>query len=107
MSLPEASPLCITGKENVNPSLMQPRSSLQISMSSVKAFTWSAMKSNSCDRETLFNEYCKFTYRYLTKFAKEYNIIKCHYYIWNGKCIQISTNMPGIGSLIREIKFKN
>ena len=30
------------------------------------------------------------------------------YYIWNhhGKCIQISTNMPGIGPLIREIKVK-
>ena len=32
-------------------------------------------------------------------------IIELHYCIWNqhGKCIQISTNMPGIGSSISEI----
>ena len=31
--------------------------------------------------------------------------MECHDYIWNNnkKCIQISTNMPGIGPLIHEI----
>ena len=31
-----------------------------------------------------------------------------YYLMWNhhGKCIQISTNIPGIGSLIREIDVK-
>ena len=35
-------------------------------------------------------------------------VIEFHYYIWNhrGKCIQISTNVPGIGSLFREIDVK-
>ena len=39
---------------------------------------------------------------------KKIMIIEFHYYIWNhhGKCIEISTNMPGNGSLIREIKVK-
>ena len=34
--------------------------------------------------------------------------MECHYYIWNhkDKCIQISTNMPSINSLICEIKVK-
>ena len=32
-------------------------------------------------------------------------MVEFHDHIWNHnvKCIQISTNMPGIGSLIREI----
>ena len=40
-----------------------------------------------------------------TNFVKNVNILEFGYYIWNPyeKCIQISTNMPGIGSLIREI----
>ena len=35
-------------------------------------------------------------------------IVEFHDYIWNNndKFIQISTNMPGIGSLIREIAVK-
>ena len=38
-------------------------------------------------------------------FFKTVNILKFHEHIWNhhGKCIQMSTNMPGIGSLISEI----
>ena len=41
----------------------------------------------------------------VTNFVKNVNILEFGYYIWNPyeKCIQISTNMPGIGSLIREI----
>ena len=33
------------------------------------------------------------------KFVKNLKIIERYYYIWNphGKCIEISTNMPGIG----------
>ena len=35
-------------------------------------------------------------------------MLEFHDHIWNQheKCIQISTNMPGIGSLIREIAVK-
>ena len=41
----------------------------------------------------------------LTNVVKNVKIVKFHDHIWNHreKCIQISTNMPGIGSLIREI----
>ena len=41
----------------------------------------------------------------LTKFVKNVDIVEFHDQIWNHneKWIQISTNMPGIGSLIREI----
>ena len=43
----------------------------------------------------------------VTIFPQNVRIIEFQYYIWNqrGKCIQISTNMPGIGSVIREIAF--
>ena len=39
-----------------------------------------------------------------TNFVKNVRIVEFHYHIWNHneKCIQISTNMPGIGSFIRE-----
>ena len=41
----------------------------------------------------------------LTKFVKNVKMMEFHDHIWNHheECIQISTNMPGIGSLIREI----
>ena len=41
------------------------------------------------------------------KMLKGSKILEFHDHIWNHheKCIQISTNMPGIGSLIREITF--
>ena len=41
----------------------------------------------------------------INKFVKNVKIVEFHDHIWNKhkKCIQISTNMPGIGSLIREI----
>ena len=41
----------------------------------------------------------------VTHFVKNVNILEFGYYIWNPyeKCIQKSPNMPGIGSLIREI----
>ena len=41
----------------------------------------------------------------LTNLVKNVKIVEFHDHIWNHqeKCIQISTNMPGIGSLIREI----
>ena len=40
---------------------------------------------------------------------RHFNILRCHDRIWNHreKCIQKSTNMPGIGSLIREIDVNN
>ena len=43
----------------------------------------------------------------VTKFAKNVHLLELHDHIWNHheKCIEISTNMPGIGSLIREIDF--
>ena len=41
----------------------------------------------------------------ITHFVKNVNILEFHGHIWNHheKYIQQSTNMPGIGSLIREI----
>ena len=43
----------------------------------------------------------------MSKCVKNVNILELHDHIWNHneKCIEISTNMPGIGSLIREIDF--
>ena len=40
-----------------------------------------------------------------TKLSKNINIMEFHDHIWNHRAerIQISTNMPGIGSLIHEI----
>ena len=45
----------------------------------------------------------------VTNFVKrKVNILEFGYYIWNPyeKCIKKSPNMPGIGSLIREIDVK-
>ena len=44
----------------------------------------------------------------VTNFVKNVNIPEFGYYFWNPceKCIQKSPNMPGIGSLIREIDVK-
>ena len=44
----------------------------------------------------------------ITNVVKNVNILEFCYYIWNPyeKCIQKSPNMPGIGSLIREIDVK-
>ena len=44
----------------------------------------------------------------VTNFVKNVNILEFGSYIWNHyeKCIQKSPNMPGIGSLIREIDVK-
>ena len=43
-----------------------------------------------------------------TNLVKNVKILEFHDLIWNHheKCIQISTNMPGIGSLIRELDIK-
>ena len=48
---------------------------------------------------------CRRQVKKLSKCAKNVKIVEFHYRIWNHneKCIKISTNMPGIGSLIREI----
>ena len=44
----------------------------------------------------------------LTKVVKNVNIVEFHDHIWNHheKCIQITTNMPGIGSVNHEIAVK-
>ena len=51
---------------------------------------------------------CRRQGKNLTKFVTNVEIVEFHDHIWNHneKCIQISTNMPGIGSLIREIVVK-
>ena len=48
---------------------------------------------------------CRRQVKNLTNFVKNDKIVEFHDHIWNHheKCIQRSTNMPGIGSLIREI----
>ena len=38
-----------------------------------------------------------------TNFVKNINIVEFHYHIWNHNEKCISTNMPGIGSVICEI----
>ena len=44
----------------------------------------------------------------VTNLVKNVKIVEFHDHIWNHheKCIQKSTNMPGIGSIIREIAVK-
>ena len=51
---------------------------------------------------------CRRQVKNLTHFVKNVKIVEFHDHIWNHheKCIQQSTNMPGIGSLIREIDIK-
>ena len=51
---------------------------------------------------------CKRQVKNVTKYVKNVNILEFNNHIWNHnvKCIRISTNMPGIGSLIREIAIK-
>ena len=51
---------------------------------------------------------CRRHVKRLTTFVKYVEIVEFHDHIWNHheKCIQISINMPGIGSLIREIHVK-
>ena len=46
--------------------------------------------------------------KYLTKFVKNVEIVEFHDHIWNHneKCIQISTNMPSIDSVVRELAVK-
>ena len=48
---------------------------------------------------------CRRQVKILTKYVNKFQIVEFHEHIWNHneKCIQLSTNMPGIGSLIREI----
>ena len=48
---------------------------------------------------------CRRQVKIVTTFVKNVEIVEFHDHIWNHneKCIQISTNMPAIGSLIREI----
>ena len=51
---------------------------------------------------------CRRQVKSLTKFVKNVEIMEFHDHIWNHneKCIWISTNMPGIGSVNREIAVK-
>ena len=48
---------------------------------------------------------CRRQVKNVIKFVKNVEIVEFHDHIWNHneKCIEISTNMPGIGSLIREL----
>ena len=48
---------------------------------------------------------CRRHVKNVTNFVKNVNIVEFHDHIWNhrGKCMQISTNMPGIGLVIPEI----
>ena len=48
---------------------------------------------------------CRRQVKKFTDFVKNVKIVEFHYHIRNHheKCIQISTNMPGIGSVNREI----
>ena len=51
---------------------------------------------------------CKRQVKNVTTFVKNVKIVEFYDHIWSHseKIIQISTNMPGIGSLIREIGVK-
>ena len=48
---------------------------------------------------------CRQRVKNFTKYSKNDNVSEMSWHIWDhhGKCIQISTNITGIGSLIREI----
>ena len=48
---------------------------------------------------------CRRQVKNITNLVKNVKIVEFHYHIWNHheKCIQISTNMPGLGLEIREI----
>ena len=48
---------------------------------------------------------CRRQFKNATNLVKNVNIVELHDHIWNHheKCIQISTNIPGIGSVIPEI----
>lgn len=50
---------------------------------------------------TIFDTFCNY-------FSKNVNFFKFHYHIWNhrAKCIQLSTNMLSIGSIIRKQLLK-
>ena len=51
---------------------------------------------------------CRRHVKKLTHFVQNVKIVEFHDHIWNHheKYIQTSTNMPGIGSIIREIDAK-
>ena len=51
---------------------------------------------------------CRRRVKYLTNVVKNVNILEIHDHIWNHheKHIEISTNWPGIGSLICEIALQ-
>ena len=51
---------------------------------------------------------CRRQAKNLTKCVKNVEIVEFHDHIWNHheKYIEISTNMPAIGSLIRQIAVK-
>ena len=51
---------------------------------------------------------CRRQIKKLTKFVKNVKIVEFHDHIWyrNERCIQISTHMTSIGSLIREIAIE-
>ena len=71
------------------------------------------LSSGHTDGQIANNEYnafqtageCRRQVKEWTKFVKNVEIVEFHDHMWhhNEKCIQISTNMPGIGSYIREI----
>ena len=48
---------------------------------------------------------CRRQVKNITNLVKNVKIVEFHYHIWNHheKCIQISTNMPGLGLEICEI----
>ena len=52
---------------------------------------------------------CRRQVKTLTKFVKNVEIVEFHDHIWSHheKCIQKSTNMPGIGSWNRQQYFRN
>ena len=51
---------------------------------------------------------CRRPVKNLTKFVKNVKIVEFHDHIWNHheKCIKISTNIPGIGTVNHEIAVK-
>ena len=48
---------------------------------------------------------CRWQLKNVTNFVKNVKIVEIHDHIWNHyeKYIEISTNMPGVGSVIREL----
>ena len=67
-----------------------------------------SMRQGSADDRSKFQQKCQKLSKLFNLMSKIVKIVQFHEYIWNlhEKCIQMSTNMPSIGLVIRERCFE-